>query len=101
MLNLTRRVGENIKVFKNEDYESLEMTITILAVKGNQVRVGIDAGKIYNFLRDEIYQRVCQERGIKPVIDAYSKEDVIKSHMIQKAIWKSKREKEREECLAE
>jgi len=101
MLNLTRRVGENIKVFKNDDYESLEMTITILQINGNQVSVGIDSDKIYTFLRDEIYQKVCRERGIEPVQDSYTKEDVIKAHYLKKRAWRDRMEKEREQCSAE
>jgi carbon storage regulator len=55
MLILTRRVGECIKVGN-------EVTVTVLAVNGNQVRFGIDAPKSIAVHREEIYQRIKQEQ---------------------------------------
>ena len=55
MLILTRRIGE--KIIIGDD-----VTITILGVKGNQVRVGIEAPREVQVHRDEIYQRILKER---------------------------------------
>lgn len=55
MLILTRRVGETVMIGD-------EVTITILGVKGNQVRVGINAPKSVAVHREEIYERIKRER---------------------------------------
>jgi carbon storage regulator len=51
MLILTRRLGESVMVGD-------DVSITILAVKGNQVRVGINAPKHLSVHREEIYRRI-------------------------------------------
>ena len=51
MLILTRRVGETVMI--GED-----IAITVLRVKGNQVRLGVDAPKTVSVQREEIYQRM-------------------------------------------
>ncbi len=51
MLILTRRVGETVTVGDT-------VTITVLSVKGNQVRVGITAPKTVAVHREEIYERI-------------------------------------------
>jgi len=56
MLILTRRVGETLMI--NDD-----VTVTILAVKGNQVRIGINAPKEIPVHREEIYQRIVSEKA--------------------------------------
>lgn len=55
MLILTRRVGESIIVGDN-------VKVTVLGAKGTQVRVGIDAPKDVAVHREEIYERIQQEK---------------------------------------
>lgn len=55
MLILTRRVGETLMI--GED-----ITVTVLGVKGNQVRVGIEAPKSVAVHRQEIYERIKEEQ---------------------------------------
>ena len=51
MLILTRRVGESLMIGDN-------VTVTVLGVKGNQVRVGVDAPKDVAVYRRELYDRI-------------------------------------------
>lgn len=51
MLILTRRIDETLHIGDN-------VTVTVLAVRGNQVRIGITAPKDVSVHREEIYQRV-------------------------------------------
>jgi len=55
MLILTRRVGETLMIGD-------AITVTILGVKGNQVRVGVNAPKDVAVHREEIYQRIQREK---------------------------------------
>ena len=56
MLILTRRIGETLMVGD-------EVTITVLGVKGNQVRIGVNAPKNVSVHREEIYHRIQKEKG--------------------------------------
>lgn len=55
MLILTRRVGETVMIGD-------DVSITVLSVKGNQVRVGINAPKHVGVHREEIYERIKREQ---------------------------------------
>jgi carbon storage regulator len=55
MLILTRRVGETVMIGN-------EVTVTVLGVKGNQVRVGVNAPKDVAVHREEIYERIKREQ---------------------------------------
>ena len=57
MLILTRRVGEFVMIGN-------EVTITVLSVKGNQVRVGVNALRHIAVHREEIYERLKLERRL-------------------------------------
>ncbi len=51
MLILTRKVGENLLIGDN-------ISITVLSVRGNQVKIGVDAPKDVSVHREEIYHRI-------------------------------------------
>jgi carbon storage regulator len=59
MLILTRRVGETVMV-------GSEVTVTVLGVKGNQVRLGINAPKDVAVHREEIFERIKAEHPTGP-----------------------------------
>jgi carbon storage regulator len=62
MLILTRRVGETLMVGD-------EVSVTVLGVKGNQVRIGINAPKDVSVHREEIYLRIQKEQDEQEVED--------------------------------
>lgn len=66
MLILTRRVGETVIIGEN-------VTMTVLGVKGNQVRLGINAPRDVAVHREEIYLRIRREQGDSP--DGPARED--------------------------
>ncbi|HHZ70776.1 MAG TPA: carbon storage regulator CsrA [Methylococcaceae bacterium] len=55
MLILTRRVGETLMIGD-------EVKVTVLGVKGNQVRIGVDAPRDVTVHREEVYNRIKKEK---------------------------------------
>jgi carbon storage regulator len=55
MLILTRRVGESLMI-------SDDMKVTVLGIKGNQIRIGVSAPPEVGVHREEIYNRILRER---------------------------------------
>jgi len=54
MLILTRKVGESLRIGD-------DVSVVVLGVKGNQVRIGVDAPKSVSVHREEIYNRIQDE----------------------------------------
>ena len=65
MLILTRRLNETIVVGD-------DVKITILGVKGNQIRLGIDAPKEISVHREEIWEKINAEKG-KNIVNEFPK----------------------------
>lgn len=68
MLILTRRVGETLVIGD-------DVTITVLGVRGNQVRVGVNAPKDVAVHREEIYQRIQEEKTDENSVENNKKDD--------------------------
>ena len=66
MLILTRRVGETVMIGN-------EVTVTVLGVKGNQVRIGVNAPKDVAVHREEIYERIKRKQDHDANVNASTK----------------------------
>jgi carbon storage regulator len=62
VLILTRRIGETVMIGD-------EVTVTVLRVKGNQVRLGVNAPKSVSVQREEIFHRIKHEGAEAPRVE--------------------------------
>ncbi|MBT7542895.1 MAG: carbon storage regulator CsrA [Gammaproteobacteria bacterium] len=66
MLILTRRVGESLRIGD-------DVSVTVLGIKGSQVRIGVNAPKTIPVHREEVYDRINDEKAAKRDFDENNK----------------------------
>jgi carbon storage regulator len=66
MLILTRRVGESLRIGD-------DVSVTVLGIKGSQVRIGVNAPKTIPVHREEVYDRINDEKAAKKDFDEDNK----------------------------
>ena len=66
MLILTRRVGESLRIGD-------DVSVTVLGIKGSQVRIGVNAPKTISVHREEVYDRINDEKAAKKDFDEDNK----------------------------
>lgn len=71
MLVLSRRPGESIVI-------GSDIVVTVLEVRGGQIRIGIDAPRDLQVHREEVYQEVCRENA-KAVASALGSSEILRS----------------------
>ena len=76
MLILTRRVGETVVIGGDVD-------VTVLGVKGNQVRIGVKAPRDVAVHREEIYERICREQQDGAATSG--REEAVNGNILQRA----------------
>jgi carbon storage regulator CsrA len=65
MLILTRKAGERIFIM-DSDMNAVEICITVVKTRGEQISLGIDADKSYTILREEVFLRSAQgDQGVE------------------------------------
>ena len=69
MLILTRRVGETLVIGD-------DVTVTVLVVRGNRVRLGVNAPKDVAVHREEIYQRIQNEKDTENLTESSENDDI-------------------------
>jgi len=77
MLVLTRKLGEVIRIGDN-------VTVRVLEVKGNQVRLGVDAPADVRIYREEVYRAIRKENEEAALRDAGSLEEVTDAWLNQR-----------------
>ena len=79
MLILTRRIGETVRIGD-------DIYLTVLGLKGNQIRLGLSAPQNISIHREEVYLKIKEEKkiGLDVIKDSEANEEVMKSQIPKK-----------------